>query len=311
MYQGSWWWSGTASIRRPPVFQTGALPTELPDLLTRSSLIRLAGATGFEPATFGLTGRRTLQAVLRPLGMAQATWLRPTDYTGKGGLSNMGWYQNVRSRTRFGPGHDLPEVWVRSAPEIEAAAPAPGVDRPVVRRARPAAEADPLGLDPTEDGVELVLADQERVVHAVDIVCRGEVQRELVVDPDRCEVPGPSYGRSNIRAKKRADWSLSWDGTMVWSSGDGHRCLQTPCEMPGRTNGRPDQSVWRLDCGLRAALRRSSIRRRPASAGCDPVVPDDEKGSYEEAHGSDERPPVDQGEVQRLAGGRQDDRPDR
>src|SRR5690606_7869924 len=72
---GMFSWSGTASIRRPPVFQTGALPTELPDLpnQTLGPRIRLAGATGFEPATSGLTGRRTLQAVLRPRGRRRFT----------------------------------------------------------------------------------------------------------------------------------------------------------------------------------------------------------------------------------------------
>jgi hypothetical protein len=69
------WWSGTASIRRPPVFQTGALPTELPDLTTDSRRNRLAGTTGFEPATSGLTGRRTLQTVLRALELARESGL--------------------------------------------------------------------------------------------------------------------------------------------------------------------------------------------------------------------------------------------
>jgi hypothetical protein len=69
-------WSGTASIRRPPVFQTGALPTELPDLQPNPKWIRSAGATGFEPATSGLTGRRTLQAVLRPRDVADSDEVR-------------------------------------------------------------------------------------------------------------------------------------------------------------------------------------------------------------------------------------------
>src|SRR5690606_29759656 len=67
------WWSGTASIRRPPVFQTGALPTELPDLARTRTPVgsdSLAGTTGFEPATSGLTGRRELQASPRPQRVA-------------------------------------------------------------------------------------------------------------------------------------------------------------------------------------------------------------------------------------------------
>ena len=39
------WWSGTASIRRPPVFQTGALPTELPDLPDQIPVEDLAGGS--------------------------------------------------------------------------------------------------------------------------------------------------------------------------------------------------------------------------------------------------------------------------
>src|SRR5688572_16185696 len=42
-------WSGPASIRRPPVFQTGALPTELPDLHTEGWF-----------QLFGWRGRRDL-----------------------------------------------------------------------------------------------------------------------------------------------------------------------------------------------------------------------------------------------------------
>jgi hypothetical protein len=38
--------------------------------------IRSAGATGFEPATSGLTGRRTLQAVLRPRDVADSEQVR-------------------------------------------------------------------------------------------------------------------------------------------------------------------------------------------------------------------------------------------
>ena len=45
-----------------PVFQTCALPTELPGRCS------VAGTTGFEPATSGLTGRRELQASPRPRG---------------------------------------------------------------------------------------------------------------------------------------------------------------------------------------------------------------------------------------------------
>ena len=61
-------WSGAELNRRPTVFQTAALPTELPDHLeaggfdcTETRRKPLAGTTGFEPATSGLTGRRELQ----------------------------------------------------------------------------------------------------------------------------------------------------------------------------------------------------------------------------------------------------------
>ena len=42
----------------------------------------MAGTTGFEPATSGLTGRRTLQAVLRPQGIGPGFRLRPTHCSG-------------------------------------------------------------------------------------------------------------------------------------------------------------------------------------------------------------------------------------
>ena len=63
-------WSGADLNRRPPLFQSGALPTELPDLCSNARTVarasRWAGATGFEPATSGLTGRRELQTSPRP-----------------------------------------------------------------------------------------------------------------------------------------------------------------------------------------------------------------------------------------------------
>ena len=40
------WWSGTASIRRPPVFQPGALPTELPDQRPETLRHRVGGSDG-------------------------------------------------------------------------------------------------------------------------------------------------------------------------------------------------------------------------------------------------------------------------
>ena len=72
-------WSGAESNCRPSVFQTDALPTELPDrgrppsaspvacaTARRSRANSLAGTTGFEPATSGLTGRRELLTSPRP-----------------------------------------------------------------------------------------------------------------------------------------------------------------------------------------------------------------------------------------------------
>src|ERR1700735_2215227 len=66
-WSGCFRWSGAGSIRGPHAFQARALPTELPDRVTRfdrhtdrSDLA--ADLTGFEPATSALTGRRALQA---------------------------------------------------------------------------------------------------------------------------------------------------------------------------------------------------------------------------------------------------------
>ena len=63
-WQSGWseWWPGAESNCRPQVFQTCALPTELPGRCS------VAGTTGFEPAISGLTGRRELQASPRPRG---------------------------------------------------------------------------------------------------------------------------------------------------------------------------------------------------------------------------------------------------
>jgi hypothetical protein len=65
--QGLCQWSGAGSIRGPHAFQARALPTELPDRVSRlrcpkanESLV--ADLTGFEPATSALTGRRALLA---------------------------------------------------------------------------------------------------------------------------------------------------------------------------------------------------------------------------------------------------------
>ena len=52
------WWPEAESNCRPLVFQTSALPTELSG--------RMAGTTGFEPATSCVTGRRELQTSPRP-----------------------------------------------------------------------------------------------------------------------------------------------------------------------------------------------------------------------------------------------------
>ena len=53
--------------------------------------IRLAGTTGFEPATSGLTGRRTLQTVLRALELCASRRLRdrPGKYIGQPFLLNI------------------------------------------------------------------------------------------------------------------------------------------------------------------------------------------------------------------------------
>ena len=51
-------WPEAESNCRPLVFQTSALPTELSG--------RMAGTTGFEPATSCVTGRRELQTSPRP-----------------------------------------------------------------------------------------------------------------------------------------------------------------------------------------------------------------------------------------------------
>ncbi len=79
-------WPGAESNCRPQVFQTCALPTELPgqsipgrmsdsgfdkrpdpgQLALVPGADRSAGTTGFEPATSGLTGRRELLASPRP-----------------------------------------------------------------------------------------------------------------------------------------------------------------------------------------------------------------------------------------------------
>jgi hypothetical protein len=53
-----YWWPEAESNCRPLVFQTSALPTELSG--------RMAGTTGFEPATSCVTGRRELQTSPRP-----------------------------------------------------------------------------------------------------------------------------------------------------------------------------------------------------------------------------------------------------
>ncbi len=57
---------------RPALYRLSYLTSQ-----TRSIRIRLAGTTGFEPATSGLTGRRTLQTVLRSRDLPEmpgVTW---------------------------------------------------------------------------------------------------------------------------------------------------------------------------------------------------------------------------------------------
>ena len=65
------WWVVRAGVDPATSgFQTGALPAELPDLATEVAL-RLAGTTGFEPATSGLTGRRTPRLFYAPWGIGR------------------------------------------------------------------------------------------------------------------------------------------------------------------------------------------------------------------------------------------------
>ena len=65
-------WPEAESNCRPLVFQTSALPTELSG--------RMAGTTGFEPATSCVTGRRELQTSPRPRNKMSIT---KKNYNGK------------------------------------------------------------------------------------------------------------------------------------------------------------------------------------------------------------------------------------
>ena len=95
-------WSGAGSNRRPPVFQTGALPAELPDLPRKRTLAgsrSLAGMTGLEPATSGLTGRRELQLHHTPRGIAarRLSWRRFPKYRALAGSHNLDWAREIEA----------------------------------------------------------------------------------------------------------------------------------------------------------------------------------------------------------------------
>ena len=104
--------------------------------------------------------------------------------------------------------------------EVEPAPLVQVVDLPVRPRARPAPEDDSLVHDPLQDSVELLVRGQEGVVIGTRVVRVIEVQSQYVVDLDRREVTpqGPSYLSPNMRAMNSADFTLSWAGTIVWSS---------------------------------------------------------------------------------------------
>src|SRR5205814_3778963 len=89
---------------------------------------------------------------------------------------------------RFGSGsHHLEHVPIRVL-EIEATAAVPVVDLHVAARARAAAIGDALALDAVEDRVEFRVADPERVMMAFELFAVVEIERQVLVDPDRLEM---------------------------------------------------------------------------------------------------------------------------
>src|SRR5262249_23641780 len=85
------------------------------------------------------------------------------------------------------PGHQLEHVAVRVL-EIDAAAAGPVLELAVVKAPRGAAVGEARLLHPTEDGIELRLADVEGVVVALERVVVVEQQGQRVVHLDRREV---------------------------------------------------------------------------------------------------------------------------
>ena len=75
-------------------------------------------------------------------------------------------------------------------------------------------------LNPTVDGVELVLADQERVVLHVNLpalLSLREVQADVVIQSDCRKWPiSAAAGSPKISVKKFADSRRSLAATMVW-----------------------------------------------------------------------------------------------
>src|ERR1700684_4486729 len=94
----------------------------------------------------------------------------------------------LRSRTRAiqrsVSGKKLQDVAVGIL-EIDAAPAAPGVDLHVLLRERTASVWNAGLFDPTEDRVELRVADVESVVVHLEAVPVVEIEREGLVDPDR------------------------------------------------------------------------------------------------------------------------------
>src|SRR5439155_26711012 len=72
--------------------------------------------------------------------------------------------------------------------EIDATSAVPVIDLHVGARARAAAVGDAFVLDPGEDRVELGFADPERVMMVLEIAALVEIEGQLLVDLDRCEM---------------------------------------------------------------------------------------------------------------------------